>query len=97
MKAEIDRKLAEKDEEIDQLKRNHQRVVDTMQSTLDAEIRSRNEAIRIKKKMEGDLNEMEIQLSHSNRLAAETQKHLRNVQGQLKVFIFPSNSLFEHY
>ncbi|KAK7916613.1 hypothetical protein WMY93_012374 [Mugilogobius chulae] len=32
----------------------------------------------------GDLNEMEIQLSHANRQAAESQKQLRNVQGQLK-------------
>ncbi|XP_070595885.1 myosin-3 [Erythrolamprus reginae] len=84
VKSEIDRKIAEKEEEIDQMKRNHQRTVETMQSALDAEVRSRNEAIRIKKKMEGDLNEMEIQLSHANRIAAETQKHLRNVQGQLK-------------
>ncbi|XP_003217135.1 myosin-4 [Anolis carolinensis] len=84
LKSEIDRKVAEKDEEIEQLKRNHQRMMDTMQSTLDSEVRSRNDALRIKKKMEGDLNEMEIQLSHANRQAAETQKHLRNVQGQLK-------------
>ncbi|XP_005056134.1 PREDICTED: myosin heavy chain, skeletal muscle-like [Ficedula albicollis] len=84
VKAEIDRKIAEKDEEIDQLKRNHQRVVDSMQSTLDAEIRSRNEALRLKKKMEGDLNEIEIQLSHANRQAAEAQKNLRNTQGVLK-------------
>ncbi|KAM8867553.1 myosin heavy chain, fast skeletal muscle-like isoform 1-T1 [Synchiropus picturatus] len=84
VKGEIDRKLAEKDEEIDQIKRNSQRVIETMQSTLDAEVRSRNDALRIKKKMEGDLNEMEIQLSHANRQAAEAQKQLRNVQGQLK-------------
>ncbi|XP_072259362.1 myosin-3-like [Pyxicephalus adspersus] len=84
VKADIDRKIAEKDEEIDQLKRNHQRSMETMQTALDAEIRSRNEAVRIKKKMEGDLNEMEIQLSHANRIAAEAQKYLRNVQGQLK-------------
>ncbi|XP_034440677.1 myosin heavy chain, fast skeletal muscle-like isoform X4 [Hippoglossus hippoglossus] len=84
MKNEIDRKLAEKDEEIEQIKRNSQRVIETMQSTLDAEIRSRNDAMRIKKKMEGDLNEMEVQLSHANRQAAESQKQLRNVQGQLK-------------
>ncbi|KAJ1130854.1 hypothetical protein NDU88_009200 [Pleurodeles waltl] len=84
VKSEIDRKIAEKDEEIDQLKRNHQRVIDTLQTTLDAEIRSRNDAVRLKKKMEGDLNEMEIQLSHANRQAAESQKQLRNVQGQLK-------------
>ncbi|KAM8992038.1 myosin-1B [Ara ararauna] len=84
VKSEIDRKIAEKDEEIDQMKRNHLRIVESMQSTLDAEIRSRNEALRLKKKMEGDLNEMEIQLSHANRLAAEAQKNLRNTQGVLK-------------
>nr|XP_019610777.1 PREDICTED: myosin-4-like [Rhinolophus sinicus] len=84
VKSEIDRKIAEKDEEIDQLKRNHLRVVESMQSTLDAEIRSRNDALRIKKKMEGDLNEMEIQLNHANRQAAEAIKNLRNTQGILK-------------
>ncbi|KAM6111284.1 myosin-1B isoform 2-T2 [Pterocles gutturalis] len=84
VKSEIDRKIAEKDEEIDQLKRNHLRIVESMQSTLDAEIRSRNEALRLKKKMEGDLNEIEIQLSHANRQAAEAQKNLRNAQGVLK-------------
>ncbi|XP_068007736.1 myosin-1B [Melanerpes formicivorus] len=84
VKAEVDRKIAEKDEEIDQLKRSHLRVVESMQSTLDAEIRSRNEALRLKKKMEGDLNEIEIQLSHANRQAAEAQKNLRNTQGVLK-------------
>nr|XP_060620527.1 myosin-1B [Anolis sagrei ordinatus] len=84
VKADIDRRIAEKDEEIDQLKRNHLRVVESMQSTLDAEVRSRNDALRVKKKMEGDLNEMEIQLSHANRQAAEAIKNLRNTQGQLK-------------
>ncbi|MEJ1273101.1 hypothetical protein NN561_003960 [Cricetulus griseus] len=84
VKSELDRKVTEKDEEIEQIKRNSQRAVEAMQSVLDAEIRSRNDALRLKKKMEGDLNEMEIQLSHANRQVAETQKHLRTVQGQLK-------------
>ncbi|XP_026523361.1 myosin-1B-like isoform X6 [Notechis scutatus] len=84
VKSDIDRRIAEKDEEIDQMKRNHVRVVESMQSTLDAEIRSRNDAMRLKKKMEGDLNEMEIQLSHANRQAAEALKNLRNTQGLLK-------------
>ncbi|XP_066120338.1 myosin-8 [Saccopteryx bilineata] len=84
VKSEIDRKIAEKDEEIDQLKRNHIRVVESMQSMLDAEIRSRNDALRVKKKMEGDLNEMEIQLNHANRLAAESLRNYRNTQGILK-------------
>uniref|UniRef100_A0A670Y5Z6 Myosin heavy chain 2 n=1 Tax=Pseudonaja textilis TaxID=8673 RepID=A0A670Y5Z6_PSETE len=84
VKSDIDRRIAEKDEEIDQMKRNHVRVLESMQSTLDAEIRSRNDALRLKKKMEGDLNEMEIQLSHANRQGAEALKNLRNTQGLLK-------------
>ncbi|XP_044196002.1 myosin-6-like [Thunnus albacares] len=84
VKADIERKLAEKDEEMEQSKRNHQRVLDTLQSSLEAETRSRNEALRLKKKMEGDLNEMEIQLSQANRQAAEAQKQLKGVHTHLK-------------
>ncbi|NXG87785.1 MYH7 protein, partial [Stercorarius parasiticus] len=84
VKADYERKLAEKEEEMEQAKRNHLRVVDSLQTSLDAETRSRNEALRLKKKMEGDLNEMEIQLSHANRVAAEAQKQVKTLQGYLK-------------
>uniref|UniRef100_A0A668TM30 Myosin heavy chain 6 n=1 Tax=Oreochromis aureus TaxID=47969 RepID=A0A668TM30_OREAU len=84
VKADMERKLTEKDEEMEQAKRNHQRVTDTLQSSLEAEIRSRNEALRLKKKMEGDLNEMEIQLSQANRQAAEAQKQLKGVHAHMK-------------
>ncbi|KAI7792939.1 hypothetical protein IRJ41_022868 [Triplophysa rosa] len=84
IKADIERKLSEKDEEMEQAKRNQQRMVDTLQTSLEAETRSRNEALRIKKKMEGDLNEMEIQLSQANRQAAEAQKQLKGLHGHLK-------------
>ena len=89
MKADYERKLAEKEEEMEQAKRNHLRVVDSLQTSLDAETRSRNEALRLKKKMEGDLNEMEIQLSHANRMAAEAQKQVKALQGYLKVPLGP--------
>ncbi|KAM4624399.1 myosin-7-like isoform 2-T2 [Polymixia lowei] len=84
VKADIERKLAEKDEEMEQSKRNQQRTVDTLQTSLEAETRSRNEALRLKKKMEGDLNEMEIQLSQANRQASEAQKQLKSVHAHLK-------------
>uniref|UniRef100_A0A669Q5E0 Myosin heavy chain 7B n=1 Tax=Phasianus colchicus TaxID=9054 RepID=A0A669Q5E0_PHACC len=84
IKADVDRKLAEKDEEFENLRRNHQRAMDSMQATLDAEARAKNEAVRLRKKMEGDLNEMEIQLSHANRQAAEFQKLGRQLQAQIK-------------
>lgn len=70
---------------LSKIRRNQQRTIDSLQSTLDSEARSRNEAIRLKKKMEGDLNEMEIQLSHANRHAAEATKSTRGLQTQIKV------------
>uniref|UniRef100_A0A674BX46 Myosin-7-like n=1 Tax=Salmo trutta TaxID=8032 RepID=A0A674BX46_SALTR len=84
VKADIERKLVEKDEEMEMNKRNQQRVVDTLQSSLESETRSRNEALRLKKKMEGDLNEMEIQLSQANRQAGEAQKQLKGLHAHLK-------------
>lgn len=85
IKADIERKLTEKDEEMEQLKKNMQRTIDTLQGALESETRSRNEALRIKKKMEGDLNEMEIQLSQANRQASEAQKQLKTIQAHMKV------------
>lgn len=79
---------------MEQAKRNHQRVADTLQSSLEAETRSRNEALRVKKKMEGDLNEMEIQLSQANRQAAEAQKQLKGVHTHLKVSPIDDESMF---
>uniref|UniRef100_A0A8C2J375 Slow myosin heavy chain 2 n=1 Tax=Cyprinus carpio TaxID=7962 RepID=A0A8C2J375_CYPCA len=84
IKADIERKLTEKDEEMEQSKRNQQRMIDTLQTSLESETRSRNEALRLKKKMEGDLNEMEIQLSQANRQASEAQKQLKGLHGHLK-------------
>uniref|UniRef100_A0A8C7KBP4 Myosin heavy chain 6 n=1 Tax=Oncorhynchus kisutch TaxID=8019 RepID=A0A8C7KBP4_ONCKI len=84
VKSDIERKLVEKDEEMEMNKRNQQRVVDTLQSSLESETRSRNEALRLKKKMEGDLNEMEIQLSQANRQASEAQKQLKGLHSHLK-------------
>uniref|UniRef100_UPI00358FD88F myosin-6-like n=1 Tax=Myxine glutinosa TaxID=7769 RepID=UPI00358FD88F len=84
LKTEMDRKIAEKDEEIDNLRKNNQRSVDAMQSSLENEAKSRIEALRVKKKLEGDLNELEVQLAHANKFAAESQRSLRSQQQQIK-------------
>ncbi|KAG7274109.1 hypothetical protein CRUP_028817 [Coryphaenoides rupestris] len=73
LKAEVDKK----DEEMYQLRRTGQRTVESLQATLDAEVRSRNDALRVK-------NEMEVQLGRTHRQAAEAQKQLKNLQVQLK-------------
>nr|XP_057941161.1 myosin-7B-like [Doryrhamphus excisus] len=81
----IERRIGEKDEEIDNLRRGHQRSQEAMQASLEAEIRGRSEAVRLRKKMESDLNEMEVQLSHANKQAVESQKTITQLQDHVKV------------
>ena len=42
--------------------------------SLEAEQKSKAEALRIKKKLEGDINELEIALDHANKANSEAQK-----------------------
>merc|ERR1712135_187782 len=51
-KAELDRKLSEKDEEFDSTRKNHSRALESMQATLDAEVKARSDAARAKKKLD---------------------------------------------
>ncbi|XP_059204632.1 myosin-16-like [Centropristis striata] len=84
VKADIDRRIHEKEEEFEVTRKNHARAVESLQASLEAETKGRAEAIRMKKKMEGDLNEMEIQLEHANRNNAELVKTLKKLQQQIK-------------
>ncbi|XP_038551249.1 myosin-16-like [Micropterus salmoides] len=84
VKADIDRRIHEKEEEFEVTRKNHARAVESLQASLEAEAKGRAEALRTKKKMEGDLNEMEIQLEHANRNNAELVKTLKKLQQQIK-------------
>merc|ERR1711974_454075 len=50
----------------------------------EAESRAKAEALRIKKKLEADINELEIALDHANKANAEAQKSIKRYQGQLR-------------
>jgi len=58
--------------------------MDSMQASLEAESRAKSEALRIKKKLESDINELEIALDHANRANAEANKSIKRFQGQLR-------------
>jgi len=84
VRQEIDRKIQEKEEEFDNTRKNHQRAMDSMQASLEAETRAKTEALRIKKKLESDINELEIALDHSNKANSEAQKSIKRYQCQLR-------------
>lgn len=58
-----------------------------MQTSLDIEIKARADAVRSKKKFESQLNDVELQLDHSNKNLAESNKIVKKLQGTIKVRI----------
>ena len=93
VRQEIDRRIAEKEEEfensrfvreritlkfrVSECRKNHARAMDSIQASLDSEQRAKAEALRIKKKLEGDINELEIALDHANKANIEAQKAIK--------------------
>ena len=93
VRQEIDRRIAEKEEEfensrfvreritlkffVSERRKNHARAMDSIQASLDSEQSAKAEALRIKKKLEGDINELEIALDHANKANIEAQKAIK--------------------
>ena len=93
VRQEIDRRIAEKEEEFENsrfvreritlkflvsaCRKNHARAMDSIQASLDSEQRAKAETLRIKKKLEGDINELEIALDHANKANIEAQKAIK--------------------
>uniref|UniRef100_T1IQ65 Myosin heavy chain, muscle n=1 Tax=Strigamia maritima TaxID=126957 RepID=T1IQ65_STRMM len=84
VRQEIDRRIQEKEEEFENTRKNHQRAIDSMQASLEAEAKGKAEALRMKKKLESDINELEIALDHANKANAEAQKNIKKYQNQIK-------------
>ena len=58
--------------------------MDSLNASLESEQRAKGEALRIKKKLEGTINELEIALDHGNKANAEGMKAIQRYQGQLR-------------
>merc|ERR1711937_1041701 len=83
VKQEIDKKVGEKEEEFNNTRKNHGRAMDSMQASLETEQKAKAEALRAKKKLEGEINEFEIALDHSNKATKEAIKTIKRYQGQV--------------
>merc|ERR1712042_26351 len=84
IRAEIDRRLAEKEEEFENTRKNHARALESMQGSLEDETKAKQEALRMKKKLEADINELEVSLDHANRANAEAMKTIKKYLGEIK-------------
>merc|ERR1719353_2709858 len=84
VRQEIDRKIAEKEDEFNNTRKNHARAMESMQASLETEQKAKAEGLRVKKKLEGDINEFEIALDHANKANNEALKSIKRYQGQLR-------------
>ena len=58
--------------------------MDSLAASLEAEQRAKSEALRIKKKLESDINELEIALDHANKANSEGSKSVKRYQMNLR-------------
>jgi len=84
VRQEIDRRIQEKEEEFENTRKCHQRALESLQQSLEAEAKGKAEALRMKKKLESDINELEVALDNSNQENSVLQKNIKKLQGECK-------------
>merc|ERR1712037_1095952 len=84
VRQEIDRRVAEKEEEFNNTRKNHSRAMESLGASIEAEQRAKGEGLRIKKQLEGEINELEIGLDHANKANSEGLKSIKRYQTQLR-------------
>lgn len=68
LKQEIERKMNEKDEEAESLRKNHQRQLDALQQSVEEETRLKNEQVKQKKLIEGQVDELQGSLEDQEKV-----------------------------
>merc|ERR1712114_108281 len=84
VRQEIDRRLAEKEEEFLLVKKAQSKALDSMQAALETESKSKSEALRMKKKLEGDAADLGLALEHAIAGNAETQTTIKKYALQVR-------------
>merc|ERR1712214_192030 len=84
VRQEIERRMAEKDEEFLSTKKNMTKGIENMQSAVETESKAKAEALRMKKKLETDVLDLESNLERANAANADTQRSIKVYQLQLR-------------
>merc|ERR1712117_802446 len=84
VRQEIERRITEKEEEFDSTRKNFMKAIEGMQAALEQESKGKAEALRMKKKLESDVTELEMSLEHANAGNQETQKSIKKYHQQIR-------------
>merc|ERR1712073_147278 len=84
VKQEIERRIAQKEEEFASTRKNFGKAIEGMQMALEAETKGEVEALRMKKKLDSDVIDLGIALEHANAANAESQRNISLIQGNIR-------------
>jgi chromosome segregation ATPase len=84
VRAEIERRIGEKEDEFLSTRKNFQKAIDAMQLALESESKGKAEATRMKKKLEADVSELDVSLEHANAANQETQKVIKGYHQKIR-------------
>ena len=84
MKQEIERKLADKEEEFQNSSKQMTKALDNMQGTLESECKAKAEVMRTRKKLEADVLDLETSLDHANITNTEHQRTIKGLVQNLR-------------
>merc|ERR1711881_453455 len=83
VKQEIERRIAEKEDEFAHTKKNMAKALEGMQVAVETEAKAKAEAV-MKKKLEGDVLALDCSLEPANAASAETQRNIKTYQQALR-------------
>merc|ERR1712098_626904 len=84
IKQEIEKALAQKEDEFASTRKNFSRALDGMQLALETETKAKVETLRMKKKLEADVLDLHTALEHANAANAESQRQIKVIQQRLR-------------
>jgi len=84
VKQEIERRLAQKEDEFASTKKNFSKAIENLQMAVEAEAKGKVEALRMKKKLESDVVDLDTALEHANAANAESQRNIKVIQTRLR-------------
>jgi len=84
VKQEIERRIAQKEDEFGATRKNFGKAIEGMQMALESETKGKVEALRMKKKLDSDVIDLGVALEHANAANAESQRNISLIQGNLR-------------
>merc|ERR1711971_1476510 len=70
--------------EFNNTRKNHARAMESMSASLEAEQKAKGEALRVKKNLADEINELEIGLDHANKANSEGLKSIKLYEGEAR-------------